>query len=147
MQGERGIIMKCKYCYAELQENAEVCPVCGKLLIKEEEEVQVAQPVKKEWKLWQRIVAGRVRNKELTSSQQPGFCRGQQGLSQELFLRSLAPPRGGGEDGGLPLPGCSGAHVTAPFTVSSPALSFQSGSSSREPTWPNISNVCGLLRN
>lgn len=60
MQGERGIIMKCKYCYAELQENAEVCPVCGKLLIKEEEEVQVAQPVKKEWKLWQRIVAGVV---------------------------------------------------------------------------------------
>lgn len=48
-------------------------------------------------------------------------------LSQELFLRSLTPLREDREDGGLPLPGCSGAHVTAPFTVSSPALSFHSG--------------------
>lgn len=51
-------------------------------------------------------------------------------LSQELFLRSLAPLWEDGGDGGLLLPRCSGAQVPAPFTASSPALSSQSGFSS-----------------
>lgn len=51
-------------------------------------------------------------------------------LSQESFLRSLAPLWEDGGDGGLLLPSCPGAQVPAPFTASSPALSSQSGFSS-----------------
>ena len=50
--------MKCKYCYAELEENAEICPICGKLQIAKQTAEPVVSPVKKEWKPWQKIVAG-----------------------------------------------------------------------------------------
>lgn len=38
MMGERGMNMKCKFCFAELEEEASVCPVCGKALIETSEE-------------------------------------------------------------------------------------------------------------
>lgn len=43
--GERGTFMKCKFCFAEIEQDVTVCPVCGKDLTEQPEEITAEEAV------------------------------------------------------------------------------------------------------
>ena len=48
LAGERGLVMKCKFCLAEIGEEETVCPLCGKELTEAEEIEKTAEMEEKE---------------------------------------------------------------------------------------------------